>query len=157
MTFTNKTKVYWFFAILQIVNSETEDQLATSLQDEDIRVILDAQGVAMLPVLQKKDSIARIIINHVLVDSTRYLLEDLKKGLETLGVLKAIRENPEQLREVFTSENIRSLDAVSVDALFIIEYAEQGSNQRASQELTIVHWRDYLQDCESEFKKVILI
>ena len=130
--------------------------MTNNLQDEDIQAILDAQGAATLPMLEKKDSIVKIILRHVLLDSTRYLLEDLKKGQETLDVLKAIQANPEQFREVFTNENIRPLDAETVDALFTINYAEQGSNQRASQELTIVHWRDYLQDCESELNINVL-
>ena len=105
-----------------------------------------------MPVLENKDSILKIILHHILVDSTRYLLEDLKKGLETLGVLEAIQKHPEQFRELFTTENIRPLDAATVDAIFNIDYDEQGSIRRASQELAIIHWRDYLQDCESMFE-----
>lgn len=78
---------------------------------------------------------------------TSYLLEDFKKGLETLGALEAIQKHPEQFRELFTTENI-----ASVDPIFRIDFDEQGSNQRNSQELAIIHWRDYLQDCESIFQ-----
>lgn len=70
--------------------------------------------------LQKNDSIIKIILHHILVDSSRYLLEDFKKGLETLGVLEAVQANPEQFRAVFTNENILSLDVASVDSLFTI-------------------------------------
>ena len=122
------------------------------MHDEDIQDILFAQGAVKLPVVENKDSILKIILRHILVDSTRYLLEDLKKGLETLGVLEAIQKHPEQFRELFTTENIRPLDAATVDAIFNIDYDEQGSIRRASQELAIIHWRDYLQDCESMFK-----
>ena len=104
----------------------------------------------MIPLLDKIPSL-KTILCHVLLDSLRYLLEDLKKGLEILGVLEAIQANPEQFQEVFTKESFHPLDAETMDAVFAINYAEQSSNQRASQELTIVHWRDYLQDCESEF------
>ena len=39
-----------------------------------------------------------------------------------------------------------------MDAIFSIDYDEQGSNGRAIQELAIIQWRDYLQDCESMFQ-----
>ena len=103
--------------------------------------------------LDKKDVIVKITLRHAPVDSTRYLLEYLKRGLDTLGVLEAIQANPERFREVFAKENIRALDAETEDSLFTID-AEVGSNERATQELAIVHWRDYLQDCESKFKKL---
>ena len=41
-------------------------------------------------------------------------------------------------------ENIRPLDAATVDPIFRIDFDEQGSNWRNSQELAIIHWRDYL-------------
>ena len=126
--------------------------MKNNLHHEDIQGILDAQGAVKSPVLQNKDSILTIILRHVLVDSTRYLLEDFKKGLETLGVLEAIQKQPEQFRELFTAENIRPLDAATVDSIFRIDFDEQGSNRRDSQELAIIHWRDYLQDCESIFQ-----
>ena len=33
---------------------------------------------------------------HILVDSTRFLLDELRKGLQTLGGLEAMQANPEQ-------------------------------------------------------------
>ena len=137
---------------MQIADSKTDEELKKNLHDDDIQGILDAQGAAKWPVLKNKDCIVNIILRHVLVDSTRYLLEDLKKGLETLGVLEAIKKYPDHLRELFTKENISPLDAATVDAIFNIDYDEQGSNGRAIQELAIIHWRDYLQDCESMFQ-----
>ena len=121
--------------------------MKNNLHHEDIQGILDAQGAVKSPVLQSKDSIVKIILRHVLVDSMRYLLEDFKKGLETLGALEAIQKQPEQFRELFTTENI-----ATVDPIFRIDFDEQGSNRRNSQELAIIHWRDYLQDCESIFQ-----
>ena len=126
--------------------------MKNNLHHEDIQGILDAQGTVKSPVLQSKDSIFKIILRHVLVDSTRYLLEDFKKGLETLGALESIQKHPEQFREPFSTENIRPLDSATVDPIFRIDFDEQGSNWRNSQELAIIHWRDYLQDCKSIFQ-----
>ena len=123
---------------MQIADSKTDDELEKNQHDDDIQGILDTQGAATLAVLKNKDSTLNIILCNVLVDSTRYLLEDLKKGLETLGVLEAIKKHPEQLRELFTKENIRPLDAATVDATFSIDYDDQGSNGGAIQELAII-------------------
>lgn len=127
------------------------------LNDQAIQQILDAQGASPVPSsLDKKEWYGKVITRHILVDSTRFLLDDLKKGLQTLGVLDVMQANPEQFREVFTKENMRPLDAQTVDVLFSIDFAEQGSNERTKQELSIVYWRDYLQDCESELQNLNL-
>lgn len=101
------------------------DELKERLNDEEIQQILEGQGASTFPKkLEKKDWYVKIIVRHLLVDSTRYLLEDLKRGLQTLGVLKAIKAHPEQFRDVFTKENLKPLDVATVDALFSIRLTE---------------------------------
>ena len=147
-----KCYVFW-----QIINATTIEELQGYLNDQAIQQILDAQGASPVPSsLDKKEWYGKVITRHILVDSTRFLLDDLKKGLQTLGVLDVMQANPEQFREVFTKENMRPLDAQTVDVLFSIEFAEQGSNERTKQELAIVYGRDYLQDCESELQNLNL-
>ena len=130
-----KTQIKCQVSTFQIANSKTDKELKNNLHHEDIQGILDAQGAVKSPVLQNKDSILKIILRHVLVNSTRYLLEDFKKGLETLGVLEAIQKHPQQFRELFTTESIRPLDATTVDSIFRIDFDEQASNRRDSHEL----------------------
>lgn len=67
--------------------------------------------------LEKKDWYVKIIVRHLLVDSTSYLLEDLTRGLQTLGVLEAIKARPEQFRDVFTKEDLNSKDAIALARL----------------------------------------
>ena len=123
------------------------------LDDQEIKPIVEGQGASTFPLsLEEKEWYVKIILRHLLVDSTTYLLEDFKGGLQTLGVLEAIKNHPERFRDVFTKENLKPLDAATVDALFSIELAEVGSNARAKQELAIINWRDYLQDCESKLQ-----
>jgi len=121
-------------SILQIPDSNTDKELKKkkNLHDDDIQGVLDAQGTAKLPVLRNKDSILNIILRHVLVDSMRYLLEDLKKGQETLCELEAIKKHPEQLRELFTKGNLCPLDTATMDVIFDMDKDEQGSNGRAT-------------------------
>ncbi len=113
---------------------------------------MDAQGHSnYVRSADEKERLCRIITSHILVDGPRSLIEELKDGLQTLGILGKIIQYPEQFREIFTSENIPPLDAQSVDLLFRINYEDHGSNKTAAQERTIVYWRDYLQDCQCKF------
>ncbi|XP_078361567.1 G2/M phase-specific E3 ubiquitin-protein ligase-like [Oculina patagonica] len=136
--------------IEQIADSATLSQLQECLDDEEIQAIVEGQGATtFVKSIDEKEWYVRIILRHLLVDSTSYLLEDFKKGLQTLGVLEAVKRHPERFRDVFTNENLEPLDAAAVDTLFTFELAEVGSNERPKQELAIVNWRDYLQDCET--------
>lgn len=101
--------------------------------------------------LLKKKILCQVITRHIFVDAPRSFIEELKSGLRTLGVLDKVVQYPEQFSDIFTSENMKPLDAQAVDLLFKVNFAEQGTNCRSSQERTIVYWRDYLQDCECEF------
>ena len=85
----------------------------------------------------------------MLVDSTRYLLDELLDGLKVMGVLDTIRKHPEQFRNVLC-RNDTPLDAVMVDRLFEIHLAEEGTNARPNQERAVVYWRDFLQDCNGK-------
>ena len=97
----------------------------------------------------EKDRFVKIIARHVLLDSTRYLLEELIDGLRTLGVYDKIKENTQEFAKCLCRFD-KPLTAATVDALFQIEYAEPRSNRYAAQQRAIVYWRDYLQDCEGK-------
>lgn len=103
------------------------------LNAPEIEAILDAQGESTyIGSLEHKSRFISIIKRHVLIDAPRSLIEELKNGLKTLGVLDKILAYPEQFRDLFTSENVEPLDAQSVDLLFQITYAEKGSNTRSA-------------------------
>ena len=136
---------------MQIGNSSNLNELRSLLLDEDIQSVLSAQGASSIPTsVDDKDMFVRVIARHILIDSTRSLFEDFKNGLNTLNVLESVQRYPEQYRDIFTTTKIQPMDASTVDLMFTINYAEPGSNARRAQELAVVYWRDYLQDCESE-------
>ena len=97
----------------------------------------------------EKDHFVKIISRHVLLDSSRYLLEELINGLCALGVYEKIKENPKEFAKCLCRSD-KLLTAAMVDALFHIEYAEPRSNCYVAQQRAIVYWRDYLQDCEGK-------
>ncbi|XP_068758132.1 G2/M phase-specific E3 ubiquitin-protein ligase-like [Montipora capricornis] len=138
--------------IEKIDKSQTVDKLAENVNDEEIQTILNDMGASTVHFgIDKKNWYKKIILRHILIDSVGYRLEEFKNNLETIGVLDAMQKYPEQFRDLFSNENVRPLDAQCVDLLFTIQFDEQGSNARQKQELGVVFWRDYLQDCESKF------
>ena len=85
-------------------------------------------------------------------------IDELKEGLWTLGLLESIQKHPEEFRAFFCNENAPKLDAEMVDKLFAdIQYDEEQSVNRASQEQAIVYWLDYLQDCAGMLQHNLLI
>ena len=101
------------------------------MSDEGIENTLNDLGASAFPsTLEKKEWYGKILLRHILVDSTRYLLDELMKGLQTLSVLDALKAYPEQFRDLFTAENIAPLDAQTVYLVFQINYVEQGSHAR---------------------------
>ena len=74
-------------------------------------------------------------------------LEQFKQGLSDLGVLKAITNNPDVFHEAFCYSPVE-LDADSFKNLFTVLQSEEGSNNRALENVIISHWCDYLQDVE---------
>ena len=60
-------------------------ELKERLYDEEIQTSLSDLGASPVPSrIEQKDWYKKIILRHVLIDSTRYLLEEC---LQTLGVL----------------------------------------------------------------------
>ena len=130
---------------MQLAN--TTEELNQYLCDQSFQGALQAQGhLLQASSIDEKSKFVTAITNYMLVDSTRYLLEELIDGLKVMGVLDAIRLHPQQFREVLCKKESK-LDSVMVDLLFEHHLAEKGTNIRPAQERAVVYWRDFLQDC----------
>lgn len=99
--------------------------------------------------MDDKHRFVKFISRHVLLDSTRYLLEDFKECLRTLGVLEKIQEFQFQFFQCFSHVD-KPLTVEIVNATFRARLCERGSNHYAAQQRAVVYWRDFLQDCEGE-------
>lgn len=86
------------------------------------------------------------LCHYLVIDSVRSALEQLKEGLTTLDVLGLMRRYPLVMEEAFCSKE-SEVKASDIDNLFLPVFDDPGSNKYACQELMIMHWRDYLQDC----------
>ena len=97
-----------------------------------------------------KDAIVKDVCQFYIIDRVRSAIEDFKAGLQTLGILNLIEKHPDSMAQVFCSSSLLKLTASRMDSLFVPKLAEEGANVRRQQELIIMHWRDYLQDCEGK-------
>ena len=128
--------------------SQTLEELRESLKHSILEDILD--NVGMVPnihvtQISDKEKAYKMIKRYVLYDSQIFLIEELKQGLKTLGILDCLQKYPIQFSDIFCKRPT-PLDAQTVDLLFSPRFSEEGSNARSREEQAIVFWRDYLQD-----------
>ena len=86
------------------------------------------------------------LCHYFVVDRVRTQIEMFKEGLSTLGILECIKRYPTAFRKLFCHSE-KELTSDDIDRTFVPQFDAPGSNSRAKQELAVVHWRDYLQDC----------
>ena len=61
----------------------------------------------------------KLLVQHIVIDLVEYLINEVKEGLKTLGVLEAIEQNPEKFREVFGKENMPNWMHVWLTSCFL--------------------------------------
>ena len=80
-------------------------------------------------------------------------LELFKQGLSDMTVLETITNNPNAFTVAFCHSP--ELDALTFSGMFTVLYSEEGSNKRATENLILSYWHDYLQDTEDGETMVI--
>ncbi|KAJ8381338.1 hypothetical protein SKAU_G00021160 [Synaphobranchus kaupii] len=74
-------------------------------------------------------------------------LQQFLAGLETLGLLKALRKHPLLMKTLFVGQE-KPLEASELTALFEPMLSSEGSNKRRDENRSIAFWRDWLLDVE---------
>lgn len=77
------------------------------------------------------------------------------KGLNTLGLLEAMKQHPDLFQKLFL-QNKSPLRAADVSALFKIKYSPPGTQARDMESKTTCHWRDWLIDVEGNKPLMII-
>lgn len=149
MTVNSLSKTYCTI-FNQVSDAEDETSFNTAIQTDTVLDCLEIVGFNGVPRFQTKDAIVKDVCQFYIIDRVRSAIEDFKAGLQTLGILNLIEKHPNTMAQVFCSNSLLKLTASRMDSLFVPELAEEGANVRPQQELIIMHWRDYLQDCEGE-------
>ena len=95
--------------------------------------------------------LVRDLCQFFVIDKVQSVLEQFKRGLSTLNILSFITAHPRELETAFCY-NPKTLTAMEVDMLFIPCFEEEGTHLRDKQEIMMMNWRDYLQDCEGLYR-----
>lgn len=75
----------------------------------------------------------------------------LTDGLQSGGILDAVRSNPCQWRSVFVGgEHDEKVTARRMTELFKVNLSPEGSNRRRAEMRVIAYWRDWLIEVEGE-------
>ena len=115
---------------------------------DGMEALIDFAGVN--PMVRHPDDRFRIIDDvskWLVVGKTRPALESFKSGLNTLGVLEAIRVQPSAFKQVLCY-NDRKFDATTFESIFRIQRSEQGTQKCVTENKVIMHLRDLLQEIE---------
>ena len=107
----------------------------------------DQAGFHGLPKFAMKGQLVSELYHFFVIDKARTAIEEFKDGLRTLDVLDVLMRFPSIFRSYFCY-GLTKLTAQSVDDIFRPILLEEGTQMRDREELLIMHWRDYLQDCE---------
>ena len=92
----------------------------------------------------KKEEIALSLAKHYLIYSTMAELQQLKQGLEELGVLNLLLTHCNLLKPLFLASGKTPLTPSCVVNMFKVIWSPVGSNQREREESVILGWTDYL-------------
>ncbi|XP_028400989.1 G2/M phase-specific E3 ubiquitin-protein ligase-like [Dendronephthya gigantea] len=141
--------------LLKVLGTKTEEEFLELTQQDDFLDMLSACGYSARPSFGDKDKLLSMVARYFVLDKPRSALEQFKEGLETLAILDAMKRYPEEFKGLFCFQATK-LTAPFMQTLFSIAYSPNGSNSRAKEELIVMHWRDFLQDCEAGEARVSL-
>ena len=137
----------WF----QILESKDEVSFDALITSDFAFDCLSQAGWINVPRFQNKVKLVGDLCQFFVIDKVRSVLEQFKRGLSILNILSFITAHPRELETAFCY-NPKTLTAMEVDTLFIPCFEEEGTHLRDKQEIMMMNWRDYLQDCEGLYR-----
>ena len=93
--------------------------------------------------LSDKQNIITSIVHHFCIYSCKAELDEIRRGLSTVGFLSVMEEHP-ILKSLFTGNNSAPLTAGMIQDLFIPRFSAEGSNSRATEEAIMMHFFELL-------------
>ena len=131
-------------------NAKTIQEAEQLISDVNLEKVLELAGTYQ--VLRKPEDILNLVDNTAhgfVLDRVHAAYEQFKAGLSKLGVLGAMIDNYDKLKEVFCYSEV-TLTAEVFDCLFSVHYSDEGSNNRQVEGLVLSRWNDFLQDVEEK-------
>ena len=101
--------------------------------------------------LSDKDQIVKSVWLHYIFFLPHAELEQLRKGLrETLQLEMLICLHPQEVWSFFVASSDFEVTSGYLLDLFAVQYSDQGCNRRTAEEAVILHWNEYVTDCEGQ-------
>ncbi|XP_046581334.1 G2/M phase-specific E3 ubiquitin-protein ligase-like isoform X1 [Haliotis rubra] len=133
------------------MDHEYRDQVVKLSQAEDYTAFEDliqmAGCISMVHTLSRRQEMCKAITKFIVFGRAHQGFDQFCRGLETLGVLGALKHHGTRMKEVFEYEK-RLLDSTTIELLFEADLAKANSNRRRQEEIVLSNWRDFLLDLE---------
>ena len=154
----------------QISEAENDVDIKNTFAIEEVSDLLLQTGyrkpIELLALADKNVVITALLDYHVML-KVKGAMDQYKAGLETLGLLDKIQNDPLHWEPVFTKPSRKLTPGINLIiiimhheswlyalnfaddllSMFVIRYAEKGSNERPSEEQTYIHFTDFLDQC----------
>ncbi|PIK33583.1 putative G2/M phase-specific E3 ubiquitin-protein ligase-like [Apostichopus japonicus] len=121
--------------------------LTCQLTVDDIQDTLVQDVLKKIKSLADRDLLVEDAVTFYLFGRVQAALDQFKEGLETGGILPAIRKHPDGFRCVFVKPEERH-DHTTLQEMFAPSLSPRGSNRRNIENRIISLWRDWLIDIE---------
>ncbi|PIK51156.1 putative G2/M phase-specific E3 ubiquitin-protein ligase-like [Apostichopus japonicus] len=131
-----------------IVNATSTEELNDAI--ESASFLMGLAGIIRVnPSLPDKESIAKELIQFLVIDRARSAYESFLEGLSTMGLLDLIRSHPLVMEECFMQSD-EILTASRMERLFSHDLSPEGSNRRMAEARTLTYWLDMLIDIDDK-------
>ncbi|OWF45467.1 G2/M phase-specific E3 ubiquitin-protein ligase [Mizuhopecten yessoensis] len=134
--------------IQKLINAESIHDIHAQL---DVMQTLITVAGCIRPVFNTNDKerLVQDLVEFFVLTRVSACTEQLKRGLQALGVLDEIMAHPKCMEELFIYAPDQNLTADMVEAVFFkVAFSEAGSNQHQKQTRVVSFWRDFLMDLE---------
>ena len=131
-------------------NAKTIQEAEQLISDVNLEKVLELAGIYQI--LRKQEDVLNLVdktAHWFVLGRVHAAYEQFKAGLSKLGVLGAMVENYDKLKEVFCYSEL-TLTAELFSCLFSVHHSEGGSSNRQVESLALSRWNDFLQDVEEK-------
>lgn len=141
------TNTYSFLQVLE-ANSTQDLQNLLSHEEFDFRFDCGYSKATSQLELSHREELVKSIWLHYVFFKPHAELDQLRKGLrETLQLDVLAIMHPQEMRSFLVASAEYDISPDYLLDLFVIRYSEQGDNKRTSEEAVILHWNDYVMEC----------
>ncbi|XP_078679506.1 G2/M phase-specific E3 ubiquitin-protein ligase-like [Branchiostoma floridae x Branchiostoma belcheri] len=126
------------------------ENLSDILQDEEAMNIMETIGWTKASTTSEDvPTLKRTICLHDIILKRKTAIDQIHQGLGTFGLIDAFDKNPSLLEELLNLQN-QKVTADEASQMFMIKYAENGSNRKAVQVSLVEKLCTWLEDVDED-------